>query len=47
MAIGWVHIFRGFFSLEWGSIYIAEDKTPSEVRRTRSSSLVSKYIKAF
>ena len=46
-AIGWENIFRGFISIEWGHIYTAEDKTPPEMRRTRSVSLVSKYIKAF
>ena len=46
-SIGWEHIFRGFLSMEWGQIYIAEDKTPPEVRRTRSITLVSKYILAF
>lgn len=46
-SIGWEHIFRGFISLEWGQIYTAEDKTPPEVRHSRSISLVSKYIKAF
>jgi hypothetical protein len=46
-SIGWEHIFRGFISSEWGQIYIAEDKTPPDVRQSRSISLVSKYIKAF
>jgi hypothetical protein len=30
LAIGWVLIFRGFISLEWGHIYTAEDKSPQK-----------------
>ena len=30
LAIGWVHIFRGFISLEWGHIYTAEDNPPPQ-----------------
>ena len=45
-SIGWLNLFRGFVSVDWGHIYPVTDHTPVEERRERAKSQISSIIMA-
>jgi hypothetical protein len=45
-SIGWMHLFRGFVSIEWGRIYSVTDHTPVEDRSEREKGQISPIIMA-
>ena len=46
LAIGWVHLFRGFVSQAWGHIYAAGDTTSVSERHTRATSHTTPAVMA-
>ena len=44
--IGWLHVFRGFVSLDWGDLYSGEDTTPLDSRKSEADKSLSRVIRA-
>ena len=42
--IGWLHVFRGFVSLDWGDFYSGEDTTPLDSRKSEADKCLSLVI---
>ena len=44
--IGWLNVFRGFLSLDWGYFYSRDDQTPEDIRRPNATKILSQVVLA-
>ena len=45
-AIGWLNLFRGFVSKDWGIFYSRHDVTPSDVRKSHTDKSLANIVRA-
>ena len=45
-CIGWLNVFRGFLSLDWGYFYSRDDQTPGDIRSSNENKRLSQVVLA-
>ena len=43
-TIGWLHVFRGFVSLDWGDFYSHDDATPLDIRKSEADKSLATVV---